>query len=125
MKAPLLSLVFALCVSLLFLSSCEVIEPPVCKISEPSDGFRAVVGDVISVSINEGEEQGAIEEVRLFLNKSLLVTLEYPFRHEIHTAKFTPGNYSIEALAVDQFGLKSRDEVDFILHPLGWNDQSE
>lgn len=121
MKAPLRSVVFVLFMALLFPQSCEVIEPPVCKISEPTDGFRAVVGDVIPVSIDAGKEEGDIVEVRLFLNKSGLVTLEYPFRYEINTAKFTPGNYSIEALAVDQLGLKSKDEVDFILHPRGWN----
>lgn len=125
MKAPLRSLVFILFVALLFLRSCEVIEPPACIISEPSDGFRAVVGDLIAVSINAGEEKGTIAEVRLLLNKSALTTLEYPFRYEINTTKFTPGNYSIEAIAVDELGLKSRDEVDFILHPLGWNDQNE
>lgn len=123
MKAPLRSVVFALFVALLFLRSCEVIEPPACKISEPSDGFRAVVGDLIHVSINSGEEAGDIVEVLLYLNKSALVNLEYPFEHEINTAKFTPGNYSIEATAIDQFGLKSKDEVDFILHPIGWNEK--
>ena len=123
MKAPLRSVVFALIVALLFFRSCEVIEPPACKISEPIDGFRAEVGDIIHVSINAGEEAGNIVEVRLFLNKSALVNLEYPFKHEINTSKFRPGNYSIEAIAVDQLGLKSKDEVDFILHPIGWNEK--
>jgi hypothetical protein len=122
MKAPLRSVVFVLFVALLFLRSCEVIEPPACKISEPSDGFRAIVGDLIPVSINAGQEKGNIAEVRLFLNKSALTTLEYPFQYKINTSDFRPGNYSIEAIAVDELGLKSKDEVDFILHPIGWND---
>lgn len=116
-------MVFALFAALLLLRSCEVVEPPACKISEPSDGYRAVVGDLIQVSVNSGKEAGDIVEVRLFLNKSALVNLEYPFKHEINTTKFTPGNYSIEAIAIDELGLKSKDEVDFILHPIGWNEK--
>ena len=72
MKAPLRSLVFVLFGALIFLRSCEVLEPPACKISEPSDGFLAVVGDLIPVTINSGTEEGDIVEVRLFLNKSAL-----------------------------------------------------
>ncbi|MEN8202546.1 MAG: Ig-like domain-containing protein [Bacteroidota bacterium] len=121
MKALLSSKVLVYFVVLLFLRSCEVNQPPSCNISAPTDGFRAVKGDVIAVSVRADDEEGDITEVRLLLNKSALVSLDYPFDYEINTAKFTPGNYSIEAIAVDKEGLQSRDEVDFILHPTGWN----
>jgi len=122
MRALLKSKALAFFLILLFLSSCEVNRPPSCTISEPSDGFRAVKGDVIAVSVNAGDKEGDISEVRLYLNKSVLASLDYPFHYEINTAEFRPGNYSIEAIAVDIDGLQSSDEVDFILHPLGWND---
>ena len=124
MKAILSSKVLIFLMALLFLRSCEVNQAPSCLISEPTDGFRATRGDVIAVSVNAGDEEGNVSEVRLFLNKSALVTLHFPFSYEINTEKFTPGNYSLEAIAVDSEGLQSSDEVDFILHPLGWNESN-
>lgn len=110
--------------ALVLFGSCEVNHPPSCTINEPTDGFRAVRGDVITVTVSAGDEEGEVSEVRLYLNKSTLATLEYPFHYEINTADFRPGNYSIEAVAVDNEGIEARDEVDFILHPLGWNDSN-
>jgi len=121
MKTLPIRKVLTLFVAILFLWSCEVSQPPSCIINTPTDGFRAVRGDLIAVSVNAEDEEGDITEVQLYLNKSALVTLEFPFNYEINTADFRPGNYSLEAIAVDNEGLRSRDEVDFILHPLGWN----
>ncbi len=116
--------VLTLFLALLFLRSCEVNQPPSCIISTPSDGFRATVGDVIAVSVNAEDEEGDITEVRLYLNKSFLVNLDVPFQYEINTDEFRPGNYSLEAKAMDNEGFQSSDEVDFILHPLGWNQEN-
>jgi hypothetical protein len=123
MKALPISMVVIFFVASFFFRSCEVDQPPAISITEPTDGFRATVGDKIAISVQAEDEEGDIAEVRLYLNKSALDTLDFPFTCEIHTEKFRPGNYSIEAVAVDNEGLKSRDEVDFILHPLGWNEK--
>lgn len=123
MKALLSGKVLVFILTLFFCTSCETDLSPTCNINEPTDGFTAVKGDVITVSVNAGNEEGDISEVRLFLNKSVLVSLEFPFYYEINTAKFKPGNYSLEALAVDTEGNQSKDEVDFILHPIGWTDK--
>ncbi|MEN8121085.1 MAG: Ig-like domain-containing protein [Bacteroidota bacterium] len=111
---------FVLALFVIFLSNCEKKEVntnPECEITSPVDGDVFVPGEDIFISIIASDNEGEVEEVRLYLDGYLVETFTdspYEFTWS-NTWDFSLGNYSFEAIAVDEAGAETSHTISFSL----------
>ncbi|MFO7932470.1 MAG: FISUMP domain-containing protein [Bacteroidales bacterium] len=92
--------------------------PPLCEIELPAGGAEFTRGDDISININASDEDGDIEQVRLFLNSIGITTLRtFPYRYVFSSEGVEAGSYILRAEANDNSGGISGDSVSFIINP--------
>lgn len=99
----------------ILIASCKQNQAPICQITEPEEGSTFTRGDVISISILAEDEEGLVSKVRLYLNGTGLIELEFPFTYVLQTEEFSSGEYTLKAIAKDDEGLESTDEVKIII----------
>ena len=101
--------------SAILVVSCEKNQPPKCWFIEPLDGTTVTKGELVSISINAEDEEGEVSEVRLYINESGLISLDFPYKYELNTGEYQSGLYTMKAVALDNEGLESYDEVNFTI----------
>lgn len=101
--------------TIILVASCKQNQPPNCQIIAPEDGSAFTKGDIISISIVADDEEGLVSVVRLYLNEIGLAELEFPFNYDLQTEDYSSGVYTLKAIASDDEGLESIDEVNIII----------
>ena len=105
----------------LFLSNCDtkssVGSDPKCEIISPADGNIFVPGEEVFISINASDIEGEIVELRLYIDDRLVNTFtKAPYEiYWNNTWDYVLGNYSIEAVAVDNSGAETSHEISVSL----------
>ena len=90
---------------------------PECEITSPVDGNIFVPGEDVFISIEASDKEGEIKELRLYINEGLVYTFTGP-PYEItwnNTFEAGLGNYTIEAIAVDETEAETSHELNISL----------
>ncbi len=95
--------------------SCEKNQAPQVQIIKPADGYTVTKGDIIAISVSAADEDGAVSEVRLFLDEIGLAALEFPYNYDLNTDAYSSGEMILKVTARDNEGLESSDEIKIII----------
>ena len=90
---------------------------PECEITSPVEGNIFVPGEDVFISIEASDKEGEIKELRLYINEGLVYTFTGP-PYEItwnNTFEAGLGNYTIEAIAVDEAEAETSHEITISL----------
>jgi hypothetical protein len=98
--------------------ACKKNQPPSCRIVSPAENAVFELGDSISVSVESSDPDGSVIEVRILVNDIGLTTLDFPYNVVLLTDNLTPGNIAIKAVAVDNEGLQTANEIVIKLDPI-------
>lgn len=91
--------------------------PPIIEILEPSQASTFTQGDTIEIHVNATDEDGSIEEVRYYINTRPVAASDvFPYTVEYSTAGLSIGMHFLKVEAEDNSGIKSEDEVYFLIH---------
>ena len=109
--------------SLLFVTSCDkeddINQPPVCSIVNPPNNTQFGVDENILVTAVAEDSDGAIIEVKLYVNNvghSLKTT--FPYNFTINAGELTPGTHTLKAVAKDNQGTNGEATVSIIINQL-------
>lgn len=87
-------------------------EPPECKILKPFYKDEFNVGKTIDIIVDAKDNDGKIESLSISINDSLIYkTTVEPFQTQWNTNLFKEGEYSLEAIAIDNYGNSTSDKI--------------
>jgi len=87
-------------------------QPPVCKITHPEENTVFELGDDITISVEATDSEGFIQEIRLYLDElNVTSKKESSFTFTFNTNDYYPGEFVIKAIAKDDEGLETSDEL--------------
>jgi uncharacterized protein (TIGR02145 family) len=105
---------FLFAIGIVILCSCQKNSPPELDILSPADNSVFAQGEEITISISADDPDGTITEIRLSLdNIGLVSLLSFPYNYVLSTEDLEPGTHTIQALAIDDGGKQSTDELMF------------
>ncbi len=85
---------------------------PTCKITSPRSGDEFYQGDSVTISVNASDEDGAVADVKFIINAELKETVtQPPYTYVWHTEDESIATHTIVAIATDDAGSKTSDEV--------------
>ncbi len=97
-----------------FLISCKKNNPPEVIILSPSENSTFEQGEVVLITINADDEDGKVEEIRLYLNDVGLAFFEnFPYNYSLNTDDLDPGMYTVKVKATDNEGMEATDQITF------------
>ncbi len=97
---------------LFLLTGCDWAYYPTCTIISPENGTSITRGESINIEIQADDDDRTIMLVQCFENNNLLFeTTDSPYRFEWETNKYSPGEYTIKAIATDNDGYQKTDEI--------------
>ena len=99
-----------------FTSCTKENQAPECAITNPENNSTFVIDDVISVSVEASDPDGFIHEVQLYIDGVGITSLkEFPYTYEIEAIDYGPGEYAVKAIAFDEEGLNTSDEISITI----------
>lgn len=92
--------------------------PPSCEITSPSNGAEYEIGDIITISVEAEDEDGAIAEVRFYIDDiGIASSSNWPYTYEWDTGDEDDGIKTIKVSARDDRGGTEEDEISILLNP--------
>lgn len=92
-------------------------KPPTCDIVFPQENDIFSLGDSIMISVEANDPDGLIHEIQLYFDEIAIVSLkEFPYNYIIDTKDYSPGEYLIKAIALDEEGLSTSDEINISIN---------
>lgn len=97
---------------------------PICSIVTPISGVEVIKGEIVSISVEAGDEDGNLKEVRFYANGSeISVDSSFPYSYEWNTNEVTIGVYILKAVAIDEENATAEDIVNItIIAPISVTD---
>lgn len=87
-------------------------EPPTCHITYPSDGQQIVKGETVLITADASDGDGSITAVRFLVdNTEKGSDQDHPYTYSWSTLDESIGDHSIKAIAGDNNGESSTDEI--------------
>jgi len=122
LKNVILSLAIIFTLAILFLSCSNDNSPnepvnkyPYLQINLP-DSLEFGLGAEIRISAEASDEDGSISKVEFFVNASSVKSMtESPYFYDFITTEFGAGEHIIKAVATDDSGDESEDEITLIV----------
>jgi uncharacterized protein (TIGR02145 family) len=110
---------FSLPLFLAIIISCEKDnKPPICEITSPSDGAEFYIGDLITLSVEAGDPDGNIFEVRFYIDEiGVSSSNTFPYQYVWNTEGEGLGTHAIRVLAKDFDGGSASDEIAIVFKP--------
>jgi len=105
--------------------NCDTNSAPLCSITYPNNGDIFYPNNIISIEVNAEDTDGAISEVRFFINGIGINSMSQPpFIYNWDTQDLEFGEYTLQAIAQDNKGNITSDEIsieiiDFQITPGG------
>jgi len=85
---------------------------PSCSITYPPNQKEFIKGEKVKIEINAEDEDGKVEEVRLYFGDKGLANLsKFPYKYSINTTNFNDGRHIIKAVAYDDKNDKKADSI--------------
>jgi hypothetical protein len=87
---------------------------PKCRIDAPDNGSSFIRGDTILVYVNANDDDGQIDEVRMFLDGiGIYSTPDFPYSYLLETAQLEIGTHELRAEAYDNQRKDATSEISF------------
>jgi uncharacterized protein (TIGR02145 family) len=101
---------------LAFLYGCEKNDPPACEIISPENGTEIFSGEVALISVDANDQDGSIQEVRLYINNMIISTVEDPpYSFSWETAEAELGSHIIRVVAVDNENAEGEASIEIVI----------
>jgi hypothetical protein len=87
-------------------------DAPSCAITSPANNINAFQGSAVEIMVDADDDIGGPPAVEFYVNNSLIGTdNSSPFSYEWDTETSSPGNYTVKAVAVDEYNAETSDQI--------------
>jgi uncharacterized protein (TIGR02145 family) len=87
-------------------------QAPTCQITAPTNGQQIEEGQSVTISVDATDSDGTIEEVRFFMDDvGKGAASSFPYNYTINTTGEPVGNHTLKAIAIDNDGEQTSDEI--------------
>jgi len=99
------------------LTSCiPELTPPNVEITSPTEGSEFLLGDIIEVRVDASDDDGTIEELKLYVNDIGMTLIEgFPYVTSFPSGDMGVGSHTLKIVATDDDGKEAESTTSFIL----------